>query len=245
MRKINLLALATLAPLAACSSVVEAVKGPTMAPMGYPSELVGESQVMTLASAREGVPQPASANSLWRSGARTFFFDQRASKVGDILTVLITINDNANIQNQTAASRTGTNKSGITNFLGLESTLGKILPKAFTPSTAIDTNSSLANSGTGTITRQDQINLTIAAVVTKVLPNGNLVIQGRQEVKTNQDLRERTVAGNVRPEDITSANTITHTQIAEARIDYGGRGDLATVQKTPGGTALLQKFSPF
>ena len=125
MRKINLLALATLAPLAACSSVVEAVKGPTMAPMGYPSELVGESQVMTLASAREGVPQPASAHSLWRSGARAFFFDQRASKVGDILTVLITINDNANIQNQTAASRTGTNKSGITNFLGLESTLGE------------------------------------------------------------------------------------------------------------------------
>ena len=49
----------------------------------------------------------------------------------------------------------------------------------------------------------------------------------------------------MRPEDITSANTINHTQIAEARIDYGGRGDLAAVQKTPGGTALLQKFSPF
>jgi flagellar L-ring protein precursor FlgH len=200
---------------------------------------------MTLASAREGVPQPASANSLWRSGARAFFFDQRASKVGDILTVLITINDNANIQNQTAASRTGANTAGITNLLGLESTLGKILPKAFNPATAIGTNSSLANSGTGTITRQDQINLTIAAVVTKVLPNGNMVIQGRQEVKTNQDLRELTVAGIVRPEDITSANTINHTQIAEARIDYGGRGDLSAVQKTPGGTALLQRFAPF
>jgi len=245
MRKIHLLALVALTPLAACSSVVEAVKGPTMAPMGYPSELVGENQVMTLASAREGVPQPASANSLWRSGARAFFFDQRASKVGDILTVLITINDNANIENETAASRTGTNTAGITNFLGLESTLGKILPKAFNPATAINTNSSLANSGTGTITRQDQINLTIAAVVTKVLPNGNLVIQGRQEVKTNQNLRELTVAGIVRPEDITSANTINHTQIAEARIDYGGRGDLAAVQKTPGGTALLQRFAPF
>jgi flagellar L-ring protein precursor FlgH len=245
MRRLPLLAIAALAPLAACSSVVEAVKGPTMAPMGYPSELVGENQVMTLASARDGVPQPASANSLWRSGARAFFFDQRASKVGDILTVLITINDNANIQNQTAASRTGTNTAGITNLFGLESTLGKILPKAFNPATAVNTNSSLANAGTGTITRQDQINLTIAAVVTKVLPNGNLVIQGRQEVKTNQDLRELTVAGIVRPEDITSANTINHTQIAEARIDYGGRGDLATVQKTPGGTALLQKFAPF
>ncbi len=245
MRKIPLLALAALTPLAACSHITEAVKGPTMAPMGYPAELVGEDQVMTLASSRGGVPQAASANSLWRSGARAFFFDQRASKVGDILTVLITINDNANIQNQTAASRTGTNTAGITNFLGLESTLGKILPKAFSPTSMVNTNSSLANAGTGTITRQDQINLTIAAVVTKVLPNGNLVIQGRQEVKTNQDLRELTVAGIVRPEDITSANTINHTQIAEARIDYGGRGDLAAVQKTPGGTALLQRFAPF
>jgi flagellar L-ring protein FlgH len=244
MRKIHLLALVALTPIAACSGVVEAVKGPTMAPMGYPAELVGENQVMTLASARDGAPQPASANSLWRSGARAFFFDQRANKVGDILTVLITINDNANIQNQTAASRTGANTSGISNLFGLESTLGKVLPHTFGPNT-LNTNSSLANSGTGTITRQDQINLTIAAVVTKVLPNGNLVIQGRQEVKTNQDLRELTVAGIVRPEDITSANTINHTQIAEARIDYGGRGDLATVQKTPGGTALLQKFSPF
>ena len=245
MRKIPLLALAALAPLAACSHIEEAVKGPTMAPMGYPAELVGEDQVMTLASSRGGVPQAASANSLWRSGARAFFFDQRASKVGDILTVLISINDNANIENETAAARTGANTAGITNFLGLESTLGKILPKAFSPTSMVNTNSSLVNSGTGTITRQDQINLTIAAVVTKVLPNGNLVIQGRQEVKTNQDLRELTVAGIVRPEDITSANTINHTQIAEARIDYGGRGDLAAVQKTPGGTALLQRFAPF
>ena len=245
MRKIHLFALVALTPIVGCSHVVDAVKGPSMAPMGYPAELVGQNQVMTLASAHEGQPQPASANSLWRSGARAFFFDQRASKVGDILTVLITINDNANIENETAASRSGTNVAGISNFLGLESTLGKILPKAFNPASAINTNSSLANSGTGTISRQDQINLTIAAVVTKVLPNGNLVIQGRQEVKTNQDLRELTVAGIVRPEDITSANTINHTQIAEARIDYGGRGDLAAVQKTPGGTALLQRFAPF
>ena len=244
MRKLHLFALVALTPMAACAGFNEAVKGPSMSPMGYPAQLVGEEQVMSLGSSREGVPQPASANSLWRSGARAFFFDQRASKVGDILTVLITINDNANIENETAASRTGANTSGITNLFGLESTLGKVLPHTFGPNT-LNTNSSLVNSGTGTITRQDQINLTIAAVVTKVLPNGNLVIQGRQEVKTNQDLRELTVAGIVRPEDITSANTITHTQLAEARIDYGGRGDLAAVQKTPGGTALLQRYSPF
>lgn len=120
-----------------------------------------------------------------------------------------------------------------------------MLPKAFDPGNAINTNTSLAANGTGTITRQDQITLTIAAVVTQVLPNGNMIIQGRQQVKTNNDMRELTVSGIMRPEDISSSNTILHTQLAEARISYGGQGDLAAVQKTSGGTALLQKFSPF
>ena len=237
---------ATAAPLGACSSVAQAVRGPQLAPMGYPSQLVGQDQnVASLASVREPLPQPASSNSLWRSGARAFFIDQRAGRVGDILTVLISINDNAKTSNATNAERTSTNKAGLTNFFGLESTLGKFLPKAFTPGSAINTNSDFVAGGTGTVNRQEQISLTIAVVVTQVLPNGNLVIQGRQEVKTNNDVRELTVAGIVRPEDITSSNTINHTQIAEARISYGGRGDLANVQKTPAGTALMQHFMPF
>ena len=244
MRRPLLIALLAVAsPLAACSSVNEALKGPEMHPMNYPSALVGSDQEVL--SAHEPTPTPASANSLWRNGARSFFHDQRAARVGDILTVLININDSANISNQTAAEKTSTNKLGLTNLFGLESTLGKILPKAFDPSSAIDTNSDLASKGTGSINRQEQITLTIAAVVTQVLPNGNMVIQGRQEVKTNNDLRELTVSGIVRPEDITSTNTILHTQLAEARIYYGGAGDLAAVQKTSGGTALLQRFSPF
>ena len=248
MRRILIAALlVTAAPLAGCASVKTALNGPKMSPMNYPSALVPtDQQVMSIAaSARDPMPQPASANSLWRSGARQFFHDQRAARVGDIITVLVNINDSANISNATAATKTGTNKAGITNFLGLESTLGKILPKAFDPANAINTNSSLASSGTGTITRQDQITLTIAAVVTQVLPNGNMVIQGRQQVKTNNDMRELTVSGIMRPEDISSSNTILHTQLAEARISYGGQGDLAAVQKTSGGTALLQRFSPF
>ena len=121
----------------------------------------------------------------------------------------------------------------------------KVLPKGFDPAQAINTNSSLVAGGAGGVTRQEQIVLTIAAVVTNVLPNGNLEISGRQEVRTNNDTRVLTVAGIVRPEDITSTNTILHTQIAEARIDYGGRGDVEAVQKTSGGTALLQRFYPF
>jgi flagellar L-ring protein precursor FlgH len=236
------------APLAACGSAHEAMYGPgPLSPINYPAALVPTNQqaLPISASSREPLPQPASSNSLWRTGAREFLADQRASRVGDILTVLINIDDSAKTTNATNASKTSANTVGIPNFLGLESSLGRILPKAFVPSTAIATNTSLAASGTGGITRQEQITLTIAAVVTQVLPNGNLVIQGRQEVKTNNDTRILTVAGIVRPEDITSTNTILHTQIAEARIDYGGKGDIASVQKTPGGTALLQRFTPF
>jgi flagellar L-ring protein FlgH len=246
MRRLMFLLLAA-APLSACGSVNEAIRGPGLSPMGYPAALLPQSQAMLPvgASAREPLPQPASANSLWRSGARAFFNDQRASRVGDILTVLIQIDDSAKTTNATSATKTSTNTVGIPHILGLESTLGRILPKAFDPSTAIGTNTSLAAAGTGGVTRQEQISLTIAAVVTQVLPNGNLVIQGHQEVKTNNDTRILTVAGIVRPEDITSSNTILHTQIAEARIDYGGKGDVSAVQKTGAATALMQRFTPF
>jgi flagellar L-ring protein precursor FlgH len=249
MRRTLLIAIAIVvaAPLGACSSINEAVKGPTMAPMGYPSALVavGQDGLPISASGREPLPHPASANSLWRTGARAFFGDQRAGRVGDILTVLININDEAKTSNATNAVRTGTNTAGINNFFGLESTLGRILPRTFSPASAVNTSSSLGSAGTGGTTRQEQIQLTIAAVVTQVLPNGNLVIQGRQEVKTDNDVRELTVAGIVRPEDISSTNTVLHTQIAEARINYGGRGDVSAVQKTPAGTALMQRFLPF
>ena len=200
---------------------------------------------MILPVSRGPEPGPASANSLWRTGAREFFADQRASKVGDILTVLITIDDSAKTTNQTTTSRQSDMSAGIPHLLGFESSLGKILPKAFDPANALGTNTKTDQSGAGAITRAEKINLTIAAVVSAVLPNGNLVIQGTQEVRTNNDLRQLTVAGVVRPEDISSANTINHTQIAEARIYYGGRGDIARVQKTPAGQAIAEKFWPF
>ena len=245
MRRALLFTILALAPLTACAGVSQAVRGPQLTPMTPPVSMTKEDQLISLAATPQPTVQPASPNSLWRSGARAFFKDQRAARVGDILTVMIVINDNAKTSNATAASRVGANTAGVTSFLGLETLASRVLPKAFNPAKAIDTNSILSNTGTGTITRQEQINLTVAAVVTSVLPNGNLVIQGRQEVKTNDDVRELTVAGIVRPEDITSSNTINHTQIAEARINYGGRGDLSDVQKTPAGTALLQHYSPF
>ena len=241
--RLRLLALVALLPLGACTTVEEAVHGPNLTPMGYPSQLVARDQVL-LASARE-TPTPASANSLWRAGARAFFIDQRAGKVGDILTVQIDIDDSAKTTNSTSASRTTGMKAGVPHFFGLETSLGKILPGAFDPANAIETNATSSNAGDGAVNRAEKISLTIAAVVTGILPNGNMVIQGVQEVRTNTELRQLTVAGIVRPEDISSANTIKHTQIAEARISYGGRGDISRVQKTPAGQSLLEKFSPF
>ena len=245
-RTAAVLAAIALAPvlgsLGACSTVQEAVKGPELAPVGYPSHLAPMDPAKTM---QYPSPQPHTANSLWRTGAKTFFNDQRARAPGDILTVLININDSANTKNQTSTSRTAGTNIGVPPLLGLESTRGKILPGGFDPANAVSTNSKTSSDGSGAVTRQEQISLTIAATVMSVLPNGNLVIQGTQEVKTNNDVRQLTIAGIVRPEDITSNNTILHTQIAEARINYGGRGDGARVQKTPAGQSLLERFSPF
>jgi flagellar L-ring protein precursor FlgH len=241
--RLRLFALVALAPLAACSTVTEAVRGPELAPVGYPAALAPISQPMV--SVREPGPQPASANSLWRTGARAFFNDQRAGRVGDILTVQIDIDDSAKTNNATTSSRTAGSTMGVPHFFGLETSLGKIMPGNFDATSMIETNSANNNAGAGSVNRQEKINLTIAAVVTGILPNGNMVIQGTQEVRTNAELRQLTVAGIVRPEDISSANTIRHTQIAEARISYGGRGDISRVQKTPSGQSLVERFSPF
>lgn len=232
-------ALILLAPLGACSTVKEAVRGPELAPVGYPAALAPMDQKIIAVSA------PPTANSLWRTGARTFFNDQRAGKVGDILTVMINIDDSAKTTNSTSSSRTSGVTAGIPHLLGLESSLGKILPGGYDPANALSTNSKTTNDGAGAVNRAEKISLTIAAVVSAVLPNGNLVIQGTQEVRTNTEIRQLTIAGIVRPEDISANNTIQHTQIAEARINYGGRGDISRVQKTPAGQSLIERFSPF
>ncbi|MNE48413.1 Flagellar L-ring protein precursor [compost metagenome] len=109
----------------------------------------------------------------------------------------------------------------------------------------IGTEGEANSAGSGSVNRSERVSLTVAAVVTAVMPNGNMVIQGRQEVRTNREVRELTVAGIVRPEDISSANTIAHTQIAEARISYGGRGDISRMQATPAAQSLVERFSPF
>jgi flagellar L-ring protein precursor FlgH len=244
--RIALLAALALTPLAACGTVSDTVNGPTLAPVAYPAALVPQQQaVMPLTSARDPGPQPAGANSLWKTGARTFFGDQRAARVGDIVTVQIDIDDSARTQNSTTTSRTAGQTMGVPHLFGLESSLGKILPGGFDPAKMIESGSTSSKAGAGAVNRSEKISLTIAAVVTGMLPNGNMVIQGTQEVMTNGEVRRLTVSGIVRPEDISAANTVRHTQIAEARIAYGGRGDISRVQKTPVGQGLVEAFTPF
>ena len=240
MRKVLILAAAASAlSLGACSTALEAVRGPDLAPVGYPAALVPIEQAYL------PTPTPASPNSLWRTGARSFFGDQRARRVGDILTVNIDINDRAQTQNSTQRARSNAISGGVTNFFGLENSLGRAFPGGFDPAKMVGTEGESNASGSGSVNRSERVNLTVAAVVTAVMPNGNMVIQGRQEVRTNREVRELTVAGIVRPEDISSANTIAHTQIAEARISYGGRGDISRMQATPAAQSLVERFSPF
>lgn len=184
-------------------------------------------------------------NSLWRPGNRTFFKDQRAQRIGDILTVNIQIDDKAKVANTSSRGRTNSEESGLPNLLGFESNYGGVLPDAVDPSSLLSMSSDSSSRGTGSVDRNEQINLTIAAVVTQVMPNGNLVIQGRQEVRVNYEVRELLLGGIVRPEDIANDNTINHTQIAEARISYGGRGQITDMQEPPYGQQVADIVLPF
>jgi flagellar L-ring protein precursor FlgH len=190
-------------------------------------------------------PQPVaySPNSLWRNGARAFFKDQRAHQVGDILTVRVKITDRAEIENETQRSRKNSEDSGITDFIGSKTISNPA--KAVLPGRILTADSTALSEGKGSVNRQETVQTNVAAVVTQVLPNGNLVVEGRQEVRVNFEVRELIVAGIVRPEDIESDNTIDSTKIAQARIAYGGRGQITDVQQPRYGQQLLDVLLPF
>ncbi|MFO0997565.1 MAG: flagellar basal body L-ring protein FlgH [Alphaproteobacteria bacterium] len=192
-------------------------------------------------------PQPMSqqANSLWRPGARAFFKDQRASKVGDILTVVVNIADSGAINNATQRSRAMSENAGAKNFLGYESEAGQFLPEQVDPGNLVNLNGGSVTKGSGTIQRNETITTRIAAVVTQILPNGNLVISGRQEVRVNFEVRELLISGVIRPEDILSSNTISSDKIAEARMSYGGRGQITDVQQPRYGQQIYDILFPF
>ena len=188
--------------------------------------------------------QPASynPNSLWRNGSRAFFKDQRAHQVGDILTVKVNITDKANIANDTKRSRANAEDSGVTDFFGKQKL--PVLNSAL-PTRIFSGDSTSSSEGKGSVDRSAARSTNVAGVVTQVLPNGNLVIEGRQEIRVNFEIRELIVAGVVRPEDIESDNTIDSSKIAQARIAYGGRGQISDVQQPRYGQQVLDVVLPF
>jgi flagellar L-ring protein FlgH len=183
------------------------------------------------------------ANSLWRNGSRAFFKDQRAARIGDILTVTVNITDQANFANETQRSRTNKEDSGITDFLGAK-TLGAQAAKVL-PGRILTADSTASSDGKGSVQRQESLQTNVAAVVTQILPNGNLVVEGKQEIRVNFEIRELIVAGIVRPEDIQSDNTIDSSKIAQARIAYGGRGQIMDVQQPRYGQQVMDVLLPF
>jgi flagellar L-ring protein FlgH len=185
------------------------------------------------------------AASLWQPGRRAFFKDPRAAQVGDIVTILVNVADSAVMDDATNASRTGKEGFGIPNFFGFEAQLPKILFHALQPSNLIDASSNNSNTGTGQIKRDETVTVRLAGVITQVLPNGNLVVVARQELRVNSELRELRVSGVIRPEDIASDNTVPHDRMAEARISYGGRGQLTDVQTPRYGQQVLDILLPF
>src|SRR5438552_2168429 len=184
-------------------------------------------------------PEQASynANSLWRNGSRAFFRDQRAARVGDIMTVTVNITDKANFANETQRSRTNKEDSGITDFVGSK-TLGVQAQKNL-PGRILTADSTASSDGKGSVNRQEALQTNVAAVVTQVLPNGNLVVEGKQAIRVNFEIRESIVAGIVRPEAIQSDNTIDSSKIAQARIAYGGRGQITDVQQPRYGQQVM------
>ena len=185
------------------------------------------------------------ANSLWRPGARAFFKDQRAAKVGDIVTIDIDISDSAKFNNTTKRGRKGSEAAQAQGLAGYENKLKLFLPKGVNPSALINASSNGTSEGTGSIDRDETVKLKVAAVVTQILPNGNLVVHGRQEMRVNYEIRELQVAGVIRRADISSANTIGFDKIAEARIAYGGRGHITRAQSPRFGHQLFDIMFPF
>lgn len=238
------LAVGTLSACNALTRLSEVGSGPTVSKIEDPTQKAGYQPVSM--PMPQPVAPPQNANSLWRPGSRAFFKDQRAKEVGDILTVAVDItSESASFNSTLTRSRDGSESAGITGLLGFENSLGKILPDSVDPTNLVGTTGTSANTNSGTTGRTDSMTVSLAAVITQVLPNGNLVIAGKQEIRVNYELRELSVQGIVRPEDISSSNSVTYDKIAEARIYYGGRGVNSDLTQPRYGQQLLDVILPF
>ncbi len=190
--------------------------------------------------------RPASQmTSLWSSSPKSLFGDRRASKLGDILTVEIDIDDEARLQNTVTTDYSSQKNLEISSFFGIPELVAKVLPAGASLKPAVDLSSGSNLSGQGNITRKEKLTLRLAARVNAVLPNGYLSLIGRQEIMVNNELRYLQVSGIIRIADISRLNTITYDKIADAKIFYGGRGQISRTTEEKPGSKLIAKIIPF
>jgi flagellar L-ring protein precursor FlgH len=232
--------------LSACGSaerLANVGKAPDMSHISNPQLQAGYKPVTMPMPAPK--PDMKQENSLWSSNRQTFFKDQRAGKVGDILTVMVDIKDDAKLDNETERTRDGGEATDLDAFFGMEADLAKILPEEVNNNSLVNLAAKSKHTGKGSVDRKEDISLKLAALITQVLPNGNLVIHGSQEVLVNFEKRVVQIDGIIRPEDITPENTVPHEKIAEARVIYGGEGPITDVQQPRYGQQVFDVVYPF
>lgn len=229
--------------LASCGRLEQVGKAPDFSPL----EGSYQHHAMYSTSLPEDVvPEaPTDASSLWTAGRSSLFGDRRAAQRGDILTVVIEIDDKAEISNTSGRSRAGSENMGLPSLFGIPQRLDEGLPEGASMADAVKTNSASSYKGAGNVSRNEKLTLRVAATVVEELANGVLRIEGQQEVRVNYELRELVISGYVRPIDISRQNEITYDKIAGARISYGGRGQITDVQQPRYGQQVADILLPF
>jgi flagellar L-ring protein precursor FlgH len=232
-----------LALVAGCTKLNQVGRAPDFSPLegSYQHHAMYSNPMPESADANA----PSDASSLWTASRASLLGDRRAGRSGDILTVVIEIDDKAEISNTTDRDRTGNQSIRLPSLFGIPQRIDRSLPEGATMAEAVTTSSTSTFSGTGSVSRKEKLTLRVAATVVEELPNGVLRIEGQQEVRVNFELRELIVTGYVRPADITRQNEITYDKIAGARISYGGRGQITDVQQPRYGQQITDALLPF
>lgn len=241
--KLHFILPAALAALSACGRTDHIGKEPPF------SEAQGNVEHVAMLS--PGLPvsaeqrTPTQQASLWSKNRYSLLGDRRAVGKGDILTVVIEIDEKAEISNKTSQSRTGSESLSVPGLFGIPQRINTKLPDGASMEEAVSINSSSNASGDGAVRRNEKLTLRVAATIIDVLPNGVLYLSGSQEVRVNFEMRELLITGFVRPADISRQNEITYDKIASARVSYGGRGQITDMQQPRVGQQILHRILPF
>jgi flagellar L-ring protein precursor FlgH len=230
-------------PLAACSPLADVGRPPDFQPLSPTLEhhALYTAAVPAVAERRRSLD----GASLWSASQQSLLGDRRASQPGDILTVVIEIDDSAEISNTSARGRSGSQGMGVPQLLGLPQLIDEQLPDGASMADAVELESSSDFQGRGRVSRSERLTLRVATTIIERLPNNVVRIEGSQEVRVNNELRELLVTGYIRPEDISRRNEIAYDRIAGARISYGGRGQITEMQQPRYGQQIADILLPF